>query len=229
MKNALSNEKNIGSKNQPAYNPNSYIEKEYLFGHRPVPLKKSNKLSKSICKIIDKNSTEQKYGTGFFMIYESLKLLISNYHVISSNILNKNIEIEIWNEKKFSLKLDKKNRYIKLFEEPIDISIIEIKDSDGINKDIEYLNYDLNYITGFSQYKDLDVICIGYPFGKDLAPGSGTIIEINDYEFDHDIPTEKGSSGSPIVLFDTLKVIGIHKHGHKEKKNKCWNFYSNNI
>ena len=74
MKNALSNEKNIGSKNQPAYNPNLYIEKELLFGHRPVPLKTSNKLSKSICKIIFKNSTEQKYGTGtgFFMIYESL-------------------------------------------------------------------------------------------------------------------------------------------------------------
>ena len=41
---------------------------------------------------------EKAYGTGFFMIYNSLKCLISNYHVINSDLLNKNIEIEIYNK-----------------------------------------------------------------------------------------------------------------------------------
>ena len=138
------------------------IKQELYKGHKPVPLKTSNKLSKSICKIIVKNNNQKKYGTGFFMICKSLKLLISNYHVISSDLINKNIEIEIFNKKIINLELDENNRYIKLFEQPIDVSIIEIKNSDEINEDIEFLNYDLNYEMGYSQYKELNVICIGY-------------------------------------------------------------------
>ena len=61
--------------------------------HKILDVGTANKLSKSICKIIDNNNIQKKYGTGFFMICKSLKLLISNYHVISSDLINKNI----WN------------------------------------------------------------------------------------------------------------------------------------
>ena len=106
-------------------------------GHNPISLETINKLSKSICKITY-YTTEKMNGTGFFIKYNSLKCLISSNHVINSNLTNKDIEIEIYNKKKINLEL--KNRYIKLFEQPIDISVIEIKDLDEINKDdIEYL------------------------------------------------------------------------------------------
>jgi len=193
------------------------INEELGMGHRPVPLKTAYKLSKSICKISFINNENPKiYGTGFFMLYKSLKYLISVYHIINENLINKSIEIEIYNYKKFNLEL--KSRFIKFFKQPKDISIVEIKDSDGI-KDIEYLNYDLNYKEGgYSQYKEMEVLSLGYPFGKDLASGSGEIININGNEFEHDISTEQGSSGSPIILFNLLKVIGIHKYGDLEKR-----------
>ena len=143
------------------------LKEEVGMGHRPVPLRISNKLSKSICKITFINNKNQKiYGTGFFMLYKSLKCLISVYHIINESLINKNIEIEIYNNnnnKKFNLEL--KSRFIKFFKQPKDISIVEIKDSDGI-KDIQYLDYDLNYKKGYSQYKGKEVLTLGYPFGE---------------------------------------------------------------
>jgi hypothetical protein len=64
------------------------------------------------------------------MKYDSLKYLISAYHEINSNLVNKSIEIEIYNKEKINLVLN--NRMIKLFKN-LDISIIEIKESDRIN------------------------------------------------------------------------------------------------
>ena len=217
-KNQLQNEK------PPLNNNNLNIKLELYDSHKPIPLETANELSKSICKIIYKINNQEKYGTGFFMIYKSLKCLISNYHVISSDLLNKVIEIEIYNKKIINLILDKNKRYIKLFKQPIDMSIIEIKDSDGINQDIEFLNYDLNCERGYSQYINQDIICIGYPFGEKVSYGSGKIININNFEFEHNSPTKVGSSGSPVIIFQTKQVIGIHKQGDLEK-NKYWNIH----
>lgn len=47
----------------------------------------------------------------------------------------------------------------------------------------------------------------------EIASASGTINKINNFEFEHNIPTEPGSSGSPIVLFNIKKLIDIHKYG----------------
>ena len=167
---------------------NKMIKEELGMGHRPIPLRKAIELSKSICKITFINNKNQEiYGTGFFMLYKNLKCLISVYHIINENLINKSIEIEIYNNnnnKKYNLEL--KSRFIKFFKQPKDISIVEIKDSDGI-KDIEYLNYDLNYKEGYSQYKGKEVLSLGYPLGKELSDESGEIININGYEFEHNI------------------------------------------
>ena len=193
-------------------------KKEELFiGYKPVPMEIANKLSKSICKITYINMNNQKiYGTGFFMIYNSLKCLISVNHVITSNLINKNIEIEIYNKKKINIELN--SRYIKFYKRPIDISVIEIKEKDGIDKEIEYLNHDINYkVIGYSKYKEMEVISLGYPFGEELSAGIGKIIDIKGYEFEHNIPTEQGSSGAPIILLNLKMVIGIHKYGDLKK------------
>ena len=43
-----------------------------------------------------------------------------------------------------------------------------------------------------------------------------------EYEFDHNIATDKGSSGCPIILLNNninlIQVIGIHKEGDKINK-----------
>ena len=51
---------------------------------------------------------------------------------------------------------------------------------------------------------------------------SGKIKSINDSnknEFIHSIGTSDGSSGSPIILIDNFKVIGIQKENNNEKNN----------
>ena len=152
------------------------------------------------------------------MKYNSLKYLISAYHVINPNLVNKSIEIEIYNKEKINLLLN--NRMIKHFKN-LGISIIEIKESDRINNtDIEYLIYDINYKQGgFKKYKYMEIICLQYQGGGNLNAQCGKITDIiNEYDFVHDIPTEKRSSGSPIILLNIKRVIGVHNFGDIKKK-----------
>ena len=76
--------------------------------------------------------------------------------MINSEI--KQFEIEIWNKNIFNYEI--KNRYNKHLKEPTDISIIEIKSTDEFINYIEFLDYDLNYIKDYSQYKNLNVTFI---------------------------------------------------------------------
>jgi len=120
------------------------------------------------------------------------------------------------------MKLNLNNYNIKYFEDPKDITVIEIKNSDEIYKDIEFLNYDRNYINGYEIYNNVDVFSIQHPLGKSAACASGKIIKIYEYEFDHNISTDNGSSGCPIILLNDninlIQVIGIHKNSDKIEK-----------
>ena len=199
---------------------NSPINQSYT-GHREMDIDIINKVRNSICKIMIMDGQNIFYGTGYFMkISDSLRYLLTNHHNINSDVINKNIEIEICNKKKF--KLDFTNRDIKYFKPPIDITIIEIKYTDEIYEDIEFLDYDNNYDKkDYNIYKNKDVFSIEHPLGKGAKCASGTIISINNYEFFHNISIEHGSSGSPIILLNDdinfIQVIGIHKSSHKKK------------
>ena len=187
-------------------------------GHKSIQVSIINKVINSICKIIIKINNEYKQGTGFFMnISNSLKYLITNYHVINPDIIHGDIEIELHNHKKMKLGLT--NRNINYIEQPRDITIIEIKNTDEIYNDIKFLEYDMNYKKGYQIYKNADIFTIEHPNGDDASCASGTIINIEDYEFDHNISTDKGSSGCPIILnndnINLIQVIGIHKNGDK--------------
>jgi hypothetical protein len=176
--------------------------------NRPIPIDDINIIQKSICKLIS-----GKYsGTGFFMEYKSENYVITAYHIISNNI--KNIEIQIWNKKIIKLNLD--NRNLILLKEK-DIAAIQVKQNEII--DIHYLKFDLNFTNGYSQYNNSDIFTIGYPRNV-LSTGSGKIKYIQDFEFYHTIPTDNGSAGSPIVLFNSLNVIGIHQARDVEKRFK---------
>ena len=77
----------------------------------------------------------------------------------------------------------------------------------------------MNYQNGYIIYKDIDIFTIEHPNGDDASCASGKIINIYDYEFDHNITTSNGSSGCPIILNNNnknlIQVIGIHKNGDK--------------
>ena len=108
-------------------------------------------------------------------------------------------------------------------DKPEDIAIIEIKESDEIYTEVEFLNLDLNFKNrGYSICKDADIFSIEHPGGNDASCASGQIKDIYKNEFEHDIPTDNGSSGCPILLLNNninlIGVIGIHKEGDYLRK-----------
>ena len=97
----------------------------------------------------------------------------------------------------------------------LDITLINIDNCKDIINDVTFLNYDLNYTLGYEQYKNVEIFALEYP-KDDIEVGTGKVKNISEnFEFEHNIDTELGSSGSPIILINTLKVIGIHKEGLK--------------
>ena len=182
---------------------------------------------KSICKIIIKDDYGGFMGTGFFMkVNDSKKYLVTNYHIISYERTRTNDDILLHLSNENDIKLNLKNRHIDYFQE-IDITLLEIKDTDDICNEIKFLTYDLNYILGYEIYKNGYVFTVGYPRGEELC-GSGQIVNIEKYEFYHTIPTSKGSGGSPIMLLNDnineIRVIGIHTGSIPIKKLKIGTF-----
>ena len=199
-----------------------------------VPKSKIDKIFNSIAKI----KINKRIGTGFFMKLEinnnELYFLVTCHHVIlekdvdsQETILisygNKNEEI------KKEIELNKSERFIKCFDEPIDITLIEIifKDSIPINK---FLIPDYNYknSSGFNYYLNKDCYSAGYPCDKEVngecVECSGKITEIKDFEFSHTLDTRCGSSGSPICLIANESIVGIHKAGINKIKTNYGTF-----
>ena len=200
-------------------------EEEVYPGYgRKISVKVIYKYSKSICKLTVEGKNIS--GTGFFMcLYDEQKkmnCLITNYHVISQDLIDSKEYISIQLENKIvrKIKLEAEKRFIKCFKRPKDIAIIEIiVNDDIINMDILFLSYDLNYLSGYSQYHNADIFILQHPLGKEteFAPGKITVIE--GYEFKHSEETDSGSSGSPVILYgnyEDLKVIEIYKEYEKK-------------
>lgn len=183
-------------------------------------------LYNSICKILFKHTR----GSGFFMKTKvKIKLknithfLITNSHIITENMINKKETITIFleniNEKR-EIILDNEKRLIKCFKKPVDITIIEILDEDNLKGKINCLKKGyLENNEGYEKYLDQNIFILHHPEGKETLCSRGKIKSINDFEFMHDSFTTKGSSGSPIILVDELKIIGIHKRKNKQNND----------
>ena len=111
-------------------------------------------------------------------ITDSLKCLFTNYHVLNPETIILNIELEILNSNNNSKKilLNINDYYIKYFDKPKDITVIEIQETDELYKDIEFLNYDpLDGQQHYSIYKDKEIFTIQHPLGNDSHTASGKI------------------------------------------------------
>ena len=185
---------------------------------KTIPIKNVNKLIKSICKITKENT--RLTSTGFFINSNSMKYLITNSSIINLQTNNDTIEIEIWNKKKMKLNIN--NRTIKLLEKTKDIIAIEIKSSDEIYSDIILLDYDASYKEkGYMIYKGMDIYTIQHPFEKDSSYVFGKIVSINNYEFEHNISVDIGTSGYPILLsknINIMLIVGIQKDINNSNK-----------
>ena len=193
---------------------NTKNEVEFKTIFDTIPIQITNKIIKSICIITIKKKEELIYGTGFFLKFsESLKYLFTNYQTINPNSINENIELEIWNKENMILNISE--RHIKYFEKPKEVTVIQIKENDIIYKNIEFLDYDSDYMKGYLIYENADIFSLKNPIEKKISCIKGKILNIYNDEFEHNIPIENDSSGCPIILLNneinSLQVIGINK------------------
>jgi hypothetical protein len=78
---------------------------EVSTGHKQIDINFAIKALKSICKLTILYNNGYCFGTRFFMkITDSLKFLITNYHVLNPTLINKNIKIELYNKKRNFIK-----------------------------------------------------------------------------------------------------------------------------
>ncbi len=184
------------------------------YDHIPIPMNIASKVLRCVCKTKINFKEYTGINTGFFFrSSDGSKFLIPGIRSLKNS--NVNIYFEIWNKKIMNLTFN--DRFIKNFESPINTAVIEIKESDNIYNDIDFLDYDPNYQKGYEIYKNANIFSIHFPMGKEAACASGKVIEIDNkkYEIGHNIPTEKGSGSCPIILLsdyiDEIKVIGFHQ------------------
>ncbi len=182
-----------------------------------VNLKKitNSGIEKCICKIIIED--ELKCGTGFFcnIKEKKLKVLITNNHVINKEYLEKGKRIKIEleeEEREINLELNR----MKKTDKDLDYTIIEIIKEDNINN---YLEVEENI--NIDDYMDKQIFIVQHPGGDELNYSHGKINSKQDEFILYSAGSKGGSSGSPIILFNNLKVIGLHKECIYDKdKNK---------
>ena len=102
----------------------------------------------------------------------------------------------------------------------MDYTIIEILKEDEIFKKINnYFEIDTYIMNNESQnnYLNQDICIVQYPDGGELSFAQGGIQCFDNYKIKHLVSTHHGSSGSPILLQNNFKIIGIHKAASVKK------------
>ena len=176
-------------------------------------------MKKNICKI----KIDQMQGTGFFCKIpfpdhnNMLPVLITAYHVINEEFLNKDdakIVLEIKanpNVKELNLK-DR----IKYANKKYDTTIIEIKAEDNISDFLELDDIIVDDIISGKNKNEVfieeNIYIFEYVKGE-LNYSTGILSntdENNKILLRHTCDTGIGSTGSPILNVKTNRVIGIH-------------------
>ena len=201
-----------------------------------IPINNIYKICKAVIKIELPNRAE---ASGFFILLtrkeKPFYCLMTNEHVISSNMIENKETIKIQydnKEKNMQIILDREERIIISLMESlyIDVTIVEITPKEKINiGDSCFLNPSTD-INSFEELIGKEIKIVHFPNGDKLSLSNGIIkglikegeIKNNnntEYLFYHDAPTQSGSSGSPIVIKGNNSVVAIHKstvlNGHK--------------
>ena len=203
------------------------IIKDEIKLNNPInPIDKTMKVAKGTVKI--ELSNDKGLASGFFLQLKrnnkNFYCLMTNAHVVNEDMIKNKEKIKIKydiEEKELNLELNEEERIIINCYEGFgyDISIIEIIPKDEIKDKTYFLEPNTADCDDFIE-KEIQII--QFPDGKRLSLSKAKItgkLKTYDYMFFHEASTEKGSSGSPIVLKNDDRVLGIHK-GAIEGKEK---------
>ena len=191
-------------------------EKKLVNSPEPVSVACTKKILDQLIKCVFKINIGKNVGTGFFCkipLEDNVifNCLITNEHVLNEKYYKQNKKIDLLiNDGNEIVTIDINMKRKTYFSEQYDITIIEIKENDGI-KDFLELDEHLFFDKENAYYKNKSLYILQYPNGKIAKVSYGTLNGFNNYEVRHYCSTEVGSSGSPILNLETNKVIAIHK------------------
>ena len=220
---------NIIVQNQSENNRCTIIKKEGLLEGRAKPMTKEEtdelySYESAICKIKLPHNIKYCSGTGFFCeIYDDTipfkKALFTNNHIINKKILGNNNEIQFEIcEKLYKIKITKNRKVFT--NEDLDYACIEIFDEDKI---IKYFRIDNTIFKDLNKLINKEIFILQYPNGK-LSHDCGKILDIKNNKIFHNVSTDSGSSGSPLIKrYNTNIIIGIHYGSEKDgiNRDKC--------
>ena len=174
----------------------------------------------AVCKLIT------EHGTGFFCKFKvngiPMKALFTNNHVLNENLIKENSIIELRNKDEIKELKITSNRF-KCTNVKLDYTCIQILDNEEYNDFFE-IDDNINCQNHNVQYGNKLGVVYQFPDNQDISCGEGFIEgikKVNDNNIIiHKITTDKGASGSPIVLSDNLKVIGIHCRRKNNGRNE---------
>ena len=193
---------------------------------KPLDETKYKEKGKCICKI---SISRCLMGTGFFSKIdyegETIPVLITNYHVIDDDFINKNKKLTFYiNGNSHTIDINKDSVVYSSTNKKYDIMIIKLKECEGYS----FLEIDNNIFKDGSleNYENQGIYILHYPGNEEKAQisfgdGIKKIKKDNDDNDDimHKCHTESGSSGSPILCMATNKVIGIHRGSDRKGYN----------
>ena len=192
---------------------------------------KNNKLTtsyitnkNSLCNIKILNKAFKGFFIKFNLDKKIFKCLIINSNFIPTEINEQTMIVFFHNEEigKKEIQLNSNERIINNFKE-IGITIIEILPTDIISDDC-FLIPDINYMREINknELNNQKILMVHYSMNN-FNILRGKIVKINKFEFNyikldgHD--NNEYSSGSPIFLSYSEKVIGMHKDASQKGYN----------
>jgi len=160
-------------------------------------------------------------GTGFFITIpipskeNPMRGLMTNNHVLNENNLKSGESFEIYkyseNNEPIQIQINDDN--FVFTSELIDVTFIELS-NEMINEIDPIFLYPRNMDNSINK----SILIVQFP-EKKFSIAHGNIKEIHGYNIYHEISTNFGSSGSP--LLDTNnEVVGVHKSGIKGKEKE---------
>ena len=214
------------SSKKPDINPNNLIPETLIINSTIIRIPEQiARVTKSLCKIIVSNKISTGFLIKLFRGEDDFFCLMTNEHTITKHLIEKKEKISFYYDSGSKIKeicLNSDERLIKEFTYIMDATVIQIIPEDKIEKEY-FLLPNIDYINNPEELINKEIEIPQYPNGI-LGYSNGKIKDIINNEIIHLASTQKGSSGSPLFLKDTNKVIEMHKGGIIIDENKSENF-----
>ena len=219
--NTKNSNKNIKNQNKESTRKSKESLEKGIQGKIPIQIKRVQRYMRkadATCLILKANND---FGTGFFCeikINETkLKGLFTCNHILNQNDIKKDSKINIIIkdiEKMIDIEkcIEITNERFTCTNEDLDYSFIRIFNDEPYNNFFQIDNQ-INCNNPYEIYKLEEFGIIQYPNGE-LSIAEGNLTKIENQILFYSIATDKGSSGSPVIVYTKdLSIIGIHYYG----------------